>query len=108
MQKGTNARLMKTGSVVSAGKAKAVPAQPNRPATAEPMPPATHAQTMGFLRRRFTPYIAGSVMPSSVVSEAEIAWERNFLFLVLRATASAAPPWAKIAPPNRAMMVSKP
>ena len=42
------------------------------------------------------------------VSEAEIAWERNFWFLVVRATASAAPPWAKIAPPNRAMMVSKP
>ena len=66
------------------------------PKTAPHAPPII-PQINGFINRKFTPKIAGSVMPIKAERDAGRAMERIFLFLVLKATANAAAPCATFA-----------
>jgi hypothetical protein len=53
--------------------------------------------TKGFMLGRFTPKIAGSVMPSRQEMPAGTARDLVFSEWVLSATARQAPPWAMLA-----------
>ena len=105
---GTKACPINKDSVVRAGRANETARQPKNPATALPIAPAIHAQIIGLFNLRFTPNIAGSVIPSSAVNDADNAWDLNVASFDLIATARAAPPCANTAPPNNAIIVSYP
>ena len=73
-----------------------VPVAP-RPATEAnnaPAAPPIHPITNGFPKRRFTPKIAGSVIPIHALNADGTAIDLIFWSFDFMATASAAPPWA--------------
>lgn len=62
----------------------------NDPTTA-PIAPAIHPHINGFLNLKFTPYIAGSVIPNIPVTPADKAIFLVFLFLAFINTPKTAP-----------------
>ena len=71
---------------------------PISPIKSPDAPPAIITETKGRLSLRFTPYIAGSVIPQTAVIPDDAASWRNCLFFVFSATAKAAPPCAIFEP----------
>ena len=65
--------------------------------TRAPTAPPIAANTNGFIKRRLTPNIAGSVIPKEAESADGIAIVLRFAFLVFRPTARQAPNCAKFA-----------
>ena len=65
--------------------------------TKAPIAPPTAANTNGFIKRKFTPKIAGSVIPKEAESADGIAIVLRFAFFVFRPTAKQAPNCAKFA-----------
>ena len=76
---------------------KPVPANFNIEANQPPAAPAINPIINGLPKRKFTPNIAGSVIPSPAESAAGKARAFNFLFFVLTPTAKVAPACAVIA-----------
>ena len=71
--------------------------RPTIEAYSAPHAPPIEPAMNGRKNRRLTPKMAGSVMPMNAESEAGSAMLLSFLFRVLSATASAAPPCATFA-----------
>ena len=90
------------------GKAKDNALAFEAPAIIPPIPPAMHTAIIGFFLGRFTPNIAGSVIPNSADKTAEAHTERNAPFLLFSITANAAPACANTAGPISARIVSWP
>ena len=67
-----------------------------------PIAPQITAQIIGFLRRKFAPYIAGSVIPNSAVILPDNATVFNDLFFDFKNTPIAAPACEKFAAPANA------
>ena len=65
--------------------------------TRAPTAPPTAANTNGFIKRKFTPKIAGSVIPREADNADGIAIVLRFAFFVFRPTAKQAPNCAKFA-----------
>ena len=65
--------------------------------TKAPIAPPTAANTNGFIKRRLTPKIAGSVIPKEAESADGIATVLRLAFFVLSPTARQAPNCAKFA-----------
>lgn len=65
--------------------------------TRAPQPPPMQPAMKGLKKRRFTPKMAGSVMPIKADRAEGSARPLILASRVLKATASAAPPWAILA-----------
>ena len=74
-----------------------VPASPRIEANPPPIAPAINERKNGLRKRKFTPKIAGSVIPRKAERAAGKASVFSFGFLVLTPTATVAAPCAVIA-----------
>ena len=99
---------MKIGSVASPVGPKTTLFTPAIPQIIPPSSPLERAKRKGFFNFRFTPYIAGSVIPNNAVKPEEADIYLKSLSLETSAIASAAPACPIFATKNPGPIISNP